>query len=136
MSNSPAGVGRNVFLTRALEKILADRETRRSQHSQLKKACEETLSESLSLSLSLSLREPFMHLTLHIFLCGTLYTVVYMTCTTNESMSEFLHVEFAMHDLLKLALSTACLPYQTLTHKLRNIVHVFALEIASTCTYT
>jgi hypothetical protein len=66
MSNSPAaGAGRNVFLTRALEKILADRETKRSQHTQLRKACEETLSEyhSLSpcllllLSLSLSLSD-------------------------------------------------------------------------------
>ena len=56
MAVSPGGVGRNVFLTRALEKILADRETRRSQHAQLKKACEATLSEfCLSLSLSLSL---------------------------------------------------------------------------------
>ena len=59
MAVSPGGAGRNVFLTRALEKILADRETRRSQHAQLKKACEATLSEfrpfSLSLFLSLSL---------------------------------------------------------------------------------
>ena len=52
MSNSPAaGAGRNVFLTRALEKILADRETKRSQHTQLRKACEEALSEYESMAL-------------------------------------------------------------------------------------
>lgn len=56
MSNNPAGAGRNVFLTRALEKILADRETKRNQHTQLRKACEETLSEyNCSPSLSLPL---------------------------------------------------------------------------------
>lgn len=55
MSNSPAaGAGRNVFLTRALEKILADRETKRSQHTQLRKACEEALSEYNSMILPLS----------------------------------------------------------------------------------
>ena len=58
MANSSSGAGRNVFLTRALEKILADRETKRNQHAQLRKACEAALSESLSLTLSLSLSSP------------------------------------------------------------------------------
>ncbi len=35
----------NVFLSRALEKILAEREIRRSQHTQLRKACQAALSE-------------------------------------------------------------------------------------------
>jgi len=43
-----SGAGKNVFLTRALEKILADRETRRSQNAPLRKACESALSTSLS----------------------------------------------------------------------------------------
>jgi len=30
---------RNMFLTRALERILADKDLRRSQNAQLKKAC-------------------------------------------------------------------------------------------------
>lgn len=37
--------GKNVFLTRALEKILAEREVKRNQHAQLRKACEAALSE-------------------------------------------------------------------------------------------
>ena len=41
--------GDNLFLTRALEKILSERETRRSQHAQLRKACEAALSECLLL---------------------------------------------------------------------------------------
>ena len=40
-----AGTGNSVFLIRALEKILSDKETKRSQHQQLKKACEEALSK-------------------------------------------------------------------------------------------
>ena len=35
----------NVFLTRALEKILSERELKRSQHQELRKSCEITLSE-------------------------------------------------------------------------------------------
>ena len=35
----------SVFLTRALEKILNDKETRKSQHALLRKACEEALSK-------------------------------------------------------------------------------------------
>ena len=38
--------GDNLFLTRALEKILSERETRRSQHAKLRKACEAALRES------------------------------------------------------------------------------------------
>ena len=45
MASSPGGAGRNVFLTRALEKILSDRETKRNQHAQLRKACEAALSK-------------------------------------------------------------------------------------------
>ena len=41
-----AAVNKSVFLTRALEKILSERETKRSQHATLKKACETALSES------------------------------------------------------------------------------------------
>ena len=37
--------GDSVFLIRTLEKILSDKETKRSQHQQLKKACEEALSK-------------------------------------------------------------------------------------------
>ena len=44
----PAAVKKSVFLTRALEKILSERETKRSQHAALKKACEAALSESTS----------------------------------------------------------------------------------------
>ena len=36
----------NLFLTRALEKILSERELKRSQHQELRKACETALSES------------------------------------------------------------------------------------------
>ena len=36
---------RNVFLVRALEKILSERETRRNQHAALKSACETALSK-------------------------------------------------------------------------------------------
>lgn len=35
----------NMFLTRALEKILSDREIKKTHHSQLKKACEVALGE-------------------------------------------------------------------------------------------
>ena len=38
----------SVFLTRALEKILHDKETKKNQHTQLRKACEEALSKILS----------------------------------------------------------------------------------------
>lgn len=41
----------SVFLTRALEKILHDKETRKNQHTQLRKACEEALSKKLILVL-------------------------------------------------------------------------------------
>ena len=36
----------NMFLTRALEKILNDKETKKSYHQQLKKACEVALGET------------------------------------------------------------------------------------------
>ncbi|KAI4789101.1 hypothetical protein KUCAC02_035446 [Chaenocephalus aceratus] len=35
----------NMFLTRALEKILADKEVKKAHHSQLRKACEVALGE-------------------------------------------------------------------------------------------
>ena len=38
----------SVFLTRALEKILHDKETKKTQHTQLRKACEEALSKGFS----------------------------------------------------------------------------------------
>jgi len=38
----------SMFLTRALEKILHDKETKKNQHTQLRKACEEALSKKLS----------------------------------------------------------------------------------------
>lgn len=34
---------KNMFLTRALEKILADKEVKKAHHSQLRKACEVAL---------------------------------------------------------------------------------------------
>lgn len=37
---------KEMFLTRALEKILVDREIKKSYHSQLKKACEVALGKS------------------------------------------------------------------------------------------
>ena len=37
----------NMFLTRALEKILNDKETKKSYHQQLKKACEVALGKEL-----------------------------------------------------------------------------------------
>ncbi len=37
--------GRNVFLTRALEKILSEKEIKRSQHTKLRVSCERTLSK-------------------------------------------------------------------------------------------
>lgn len=36
----------NMFLTRALEKILNDKETKKSYHQQLKKACEVALGKN------------------------------------------------------------------------------------------
>ena len=36
---------REMFLTRALEKILADKEIKKAHHSQLKRACEVALGE-------------------------------------------------------------------------------------------
>lgn len=36
---------KNMFLTRALEKILADKEVKKAHHSQLRKACEVALEE-------------------------------------------------------------------------------------------
>ena len=38
--------GKDMFLRRALEKILNDKETKKSYNSQLKKACEVALGES------------------------------------------------------------------------------------------
>lgn len=36
---------KNMFLTRALEKILADKEVKKAHHSQLRKACEVALGQ-------------------------------------------------------------------------------------------
>ncbi len=44
-----------MFLMRALEKILADKELKRSQHSQLKKACESALGNTFAHSIGLIL---------------------------------------------------------------------------------
>lgn len=38
---------KSMFLSRALEKILSDKEVKRSQHSQLRKACQVALGEWL-----------------------------------------------------------------------------------------
>ena len=40
---------KSMFLSRALEKILSDKEVKRSQHSQLRKACQVALGEWLRL---------------------------------------------------------------------------------------
>ena len=40
--------GYSLFLERALEKILSDRETRRSQHAKLKQKCEQALGKEPS----------------------------------------------------------------------------------------
>lgn len=45
MALSPMGASKNVFLIRALEKILSERETKRSQHAQLRKSCDDALSK-------------------------------------------------------------------------------------------
>lgn len=39
---------KNMFLTRALEKILADKEVKKAHHSQLRKACEVALGKFAS----------------------------------------------------------------------------------------
>lgn len=41
---------KNMFLTRALEKILADKEVKKAHHSQLRKACEVALGKLRCLS--------------------------------------------------------------------------------------
>ena len=48
MATSVGGAqrGDNLFLTRALEQILSEQETRRSQQAQLRKACEAAPRES------------------------------------------------------------------------------------------
>ena len=43
---------REMFLTRALEKILADKEIKKAHHTQLKRACEVALGESSSGSIN------------------------------------------------------------------------------------
>ncbi|CAL8399773.1 unnamed protein product [Arctogadus glacialis] len=45
----------NMFLTRALEKILADKEVKKAHHSQLRKACEVALVSVCAPSLSVCL---------------------------------------------------------------------------------
>uniref|UniRef100_A0A673XYX4 ARF guanine nucleotide exchange factor 1 n=1 Tax=Salmo trutta TaxID=8032 RepID=A0A673XYX4_SALTR len=49
---------KNMFLTRALEKILADKEVKKAHHSQLRKACEVALGKFLFLTLSQSYPPP------------------------------------------------------------------------------
>ena len=44
---------KNMFLTRALEKILADKEVKKAHHSQLRKACEVALGELCCFSITL-----------------------------------------------------------------------------------
>lgn len=46
---------KNMFLTRALEKILADKEVKKAHHSQLRKACEVALGELCCFSVTLLL---------------------------------------------------------------------------------
>ena len=45
---------RSMFLTRALERILADKELRRSQNAQLKKACQTAIGKYLCAWLKLN----------------------------------------------------------------------------------
>ena len=45
MATKSSSHSQNLFLTRALEKIISDRELKRSQHQELRKACESALSE-------------------------------------------------------------------------------------------
>lgn len=45
-SKAEDGKTKSMFLSRALEKILSDKEVKRSQHSQLRKACQVALGES------------------------------------------------------------------------------------------
>lgn len=48
----PAGTmsaTRNMFLTRALQKILSERETKKSQHAKLRSACETALGMCLEI---------------------------------------------------------------------------------------
>ena len=46
------GLGDSVFLVKTLEKILNDKETKRSQHQRLRRACEDALSELLVCTLN------------------------------------------------------------------------------------
>lgn len=46
---------KNMFLTRALEKILADKEVKKAHHSQLRKACEVALGKFCCFIVTLSL---------------------------------------------------------------------------------
>jgi len=43
-----AASDKSVFLVRALERIVSEKEVKRSQHSNLRKACETALSEWIS----------------------------------------------------------------------------------------
>lgn len=50
---------KSMFLSRALEKILADKEVKRSQHNQLRKACQVALGELLFMYLLSGLKHIF-----------------------------------------------------------------------------
>jgi len=50
---------KSMFLSRALEKILADKEVKRSQHNQLRKACQVALGELLFIYFLSGLRHIF-----------------------------------------------------------------------------
>uniref|UniRef100_A0A8C1B9A4 ARF guanine nucleotide exchange factor 1 n=1 Tax=Cyprinus carpio carpio TaxID=630221 RepID=A0A8C1B9A4_CYPCA len=54
----PSNMTKNMFLTRALEKILADKEVKKAHHSQLRKACEVALEEIKEESEKLSTLPP------------------------------------------------------------------------------
>lgn len=52
---------KNMFLTRALEKILADKEVKKAHHSQLRKACEVALGKLCCFSITFQTRHSLIH---------------------------------------------------------------------------
>lgn len=52
---------KSMFLSRALEKILSDKEVKRSQHSQLRKACQVALGECVCFCVLVSMFYAELH---------------------------------------------------------------------------
>ena len=67
--SSKSSHSQNLFLTRGLEKILSERELRRSQHQELRKSCETALSESCDCHVILTLNHVTFHVTALVGVC-------------------------------------------------------------------